>query len=224
LSRLTAHQGLALLMIAGSLALRPAQGQPAPAPDAQPTQQAPSEDRKPAPETKPADDQKQAPEPPATPEEPKPAESQPGPPPDQQTQPPPANPAGDTPVPPPEEKPPVPPPPPPVTLEPIPPDQVYSILGKSVHGPAGEDMGRVVDLLFDKETHPRAVVIDFGGFLGVGTRRIAIDWQLLHFEPDNKTTPIVLDLGKDEIKGAPEYKDTAQPPTMVGPPTADAGR
>jgi hypothetical protein len=109
---------------------------------------------------------------------------------------------------------------PPENLEPIPTDEVFSILGKGVRGPAGEDMGRVVDLLFDRDAHPRSVVIDFGGFLGVGSRRIAIDWNLLRFEPTNLTAPLQLSLGKADIQAAPEYKDTAKPPTMVGPPPA----
>jgi hypothetical protein len=110
------------------------------------------------------------------------------------------------------------PPAPPENLEPIPTDEVFSVLGKGVRGPAGEDMGRVVDLLFDRDAHPRSVVIDFGGFLGVGSRRIAIDWKLLRFEPTNLTAPLQLELGKTDIQAAPEYKDTAKPPTMVGPP------
>ena len=50
-----------------------------------------------------------------------------------------------------------------------------SILGKNVRSPKGEDLGRVVDLLADPEGRVRVAIIDFGGFLGVGTRRIAVD-------------------------------------------------
>jgi hypothetical protein len=117
---------------------------------------------------------------------------------------------------------------PPPPLEPVPTNEVFSILGKEVHGQGGETMGRVVDLLFDGDGQPRSVVIDFGGFLGVGSRRIAIDWRLLLFEPANLTAPLHLSLGKAEIQGAPEYKDTAKPPMMVGPPPerpdSDVGR
>jgi len=57
--------------------------------------------------------------------------------------------------------------------------EATSILGKSVKGAAGEDMGRVVDILVDADGQPRAAVIDFGGFLGVGSRKIAVDWHLV---------------------------------------------
>ena len=63
-----------------------------------------------------------------------------------------------------------------------------SILGKEVTTPKGEDLGRVVDVLADAEGHVRVAIIDFGGFLGVGTRRIAVDWPLLRFDPTPATS------------------------------------
>jgi len=110
---------------------------------------------------------------------------------------------------------------PPKNLEPLTKADTISVLGKKVRGPAGEDMGRVVDLLLDHDAQLHAVVIDFGGFLGVGSRKIAIDWQLVRFAPEDRDAPLVLSLGKAAIQAAPEYKDTAQPPVMVGPPPAD---
>jgi hypothetical protein len=53
-------------------------------------------------------------------------------------------------------------------------------------------MRRVVDLLLDRHAHLRAVVIDFGGFLGVRSRKIAIDWWLIRFMPDDPDVPLVL--------------------------------
>ena len=53
--------------------------------------------------------------------------------------------------------------------------QVVAILGKSVRGREGEDMGRIVDVIVNRSGQVRAAVIDFGGFLGVGSRRVAVD-------------------------------------------------
>ena len=44
-------------------------------------------------------------------------------------------------------------------------------------------MGRIVDVLVDRSGQVRAAIIDFGGFLGVGSRKIAVDWNALHFPP-----------------------------------------
>jgi len=83
-----------------------------------------------------------------------------------------------------------------------------SILGKSVRSSAGEDMGRLIDVIVGRDRKPRAAVIDFGGFLGVGSRKIAVDWQALHFSPnDPKGSVITLELTRDQVKAAPEYKE-----------------
>jgi sporulation protein YlmC with PRC-barrel domain len=81
-----------------------------------------------------------------------------------------------------------------------------SLLGKEVFAADGAQMGLVTNVLVDRDGHPIAVVIDFGGFLGVGTRKIAIDWHLMEFHPGDKKRPVTLKLDKDQLKSAPEYK------------------
>ena len=86
--------------------------------------------------------------------------------------------------------------------------QAQSVLGKEVRSAANEDMGRIVDVVVDSAGQVRAAVIDFGGFLGVGSRKIAVDWNALHFPPASDPQGIVtLELTRDQVKAAPEYKD-----------------
>lgn len=100
-------------------------------------------------------------------------------------------------------------------LEHLSPDQVFRVLGKDVLSATGENMGRIVDLLIDHSGQPRAAIIDFGGFLGVGTRKIAIDWRALRFDLGEKKNVIALDLGRDQLKAAPEYKESDKPIAVV---------
>ena len=119
---------------------------------------------------------------------------------------------------------------PPATKEPEPPASVtvmapkeaHGVLGRDVKSPTDENMGRIVDILVDHTGTVRAAVIDFGGFLGVGSRKIAIDWHLLQFDPADRDAPIVLSLNRAEVQDAPEYKPTAPPGrvVIVGPPPA----
>ena len=104
----------------------------------------------------------------------------------------------------------------PDNLEPLSAVDLTGILGKKVQGPKGEELGLIVDVIVDANGAPRAAVIDFGGFLGVGSRKIAIDWRLLRFYPADPKRQILLSLGRAEIKGAPEYKPGATA-EMVGP-------
>jgi PRC-barrel domain len=100
--------------------------------------------------------------------------------------------------------------------EPAPPPSVtvigardaHGILGRDVRSPANEDMGRIVDVIVDREGTVRAAVIDFGGFLGVGSRKIVVDWNALHFgSVANKSDSITLELTKEQVNAAPEYKE-----------------
>ena len=87
--------------------------------------------------------------------------------------------------------------------------QAQSVLGKEVRSAADENMGRIVDVIVDETGQVRAAVIDFGGFLGVGSRKIAVDWNALRFssDSDKKREVITLELTRDQVKDAPEYKD-----------------
>jgi hypothetical protein len=119
------------------------------------------------------------------------------------------------------------------TLDYFPRDHLFRILGKEVLSAKGEDMGRIVDVLFDEKGEARAAVIDFGGFLGMGTRKIAISWSALRFDLGEKKNVIALDLGREQLKAAPEYKYTesdkpipvvAQPQPPPHEPTPDPSR
>jgi hypothetical protein len=86
----------------------------------------------------------------------------------------------------------------------------HGILGREVRSAANEDMGRVVDVIVDREGNVRAAVIDFGGFLGVGSRKIVVDWGALRFGGvANKRDSITLELTKAQVSAAPEYKEDA---------------
>ena len=85
--------------------------------------------------------------------------------------------------------------------------QAQSVLGREVRTSADESMGRVVDVVVDREGRVRAAVIDFGGFLGVGSRKIAVDWNALRFDASDKRDLIRSELTRDQVNAAPEYKE-----------------
>jgi hypothetical protein len=95
-------------------------------------------------------------------------------------------------------------------------EQHDAVLGRQVRSIAGEDMGRVVNVVVDQSGQVRAAIIDFGGFLGVGNRKIAVDWNALHFATTaTKDDQITLDLTRDQVKAAPEYKE-GRPLVVIG--------
>jgi hypothetical protein len=99
-------------------------------------------------------------------------------------------------------------PPPSVTI--IGAREAHGVLGRDVRSPADEDMGHIVDVIVDRGGVVRAAVIDFGGFLGVGSRKIVVDWNALHFgHVTDKGDSITLELTKEQVNAAPEYKEDA---------------
>jgi PRC-barrel domain len=105
---------------------------------------------------------------------------------------------------------------------PLPADEIVPILGKKVIGPAGEDLGRVVNVLVDQRGRTRAAVIDFGGFMGVGSRRIAVDWDQLVFKPGtwDRSRSVILSMTREQIQGASEYRERKDEVEVVTPPVA----
>ncbi len=86
--------------------------------------------------------------------------------------------------------------------------EAHGTLGRDVRSAANEDMGHIVDVIVDRSGTVRAAVIDFGGFLGVGSRKIAVDWNALRFgRVADKSDAVTLELTKDQVKAAPEYKE-----------------
>lgn len=85
-------------------------------------------------------------------------------------------------------------------------NQVASVLGQSVQSDSGENIGRIVDVLVDRNGQVRAAVIDFGGFLGLGTRKIAVDWAALRFGANDKPRTIRVEISREKLRVAPEVK------------------
>jgi hypothetical protein len=86
--------------------------------------------------------------------------------------------------------------------------EAHGVLGREVRSPTDEDMGHIVDVIVDRAGVVRAAVIDFGGFLGVGSRKIVVDWNALHFgRVADKSDSITLELTKEQVNAAPEYKE-----------------
>ena len=90
-----------------------------------------------------------------------------------------------------------------------------SLLGKSVRAMNGDDLGRIIDVIIDRDGRPRAAVIDFGGFLGVGSRKIAVDWRVLKFTTEGKVGRLTLQLNRNQVRVSPEYK-AGEPIVVLG--------
>ena len=97
------------------------------------------------------------------------------------------------------------------------PEAAEAILGRRVVDAGGTDLGRLVDVLVDENGQPQAAVIDFGGFMGVGNRKVAVHWSALRFNPAEGKHRILLDMAPNEIKAAPEFLNADKAAPVVTP-------
>jgi hypothetical protein len=95
---------------------------------------------------------------------------------------------------------------PPKTEAPAETRRLGSVLGIEVRTSREQNVGRIVDLLASRSGQVEAAVIEFGGFLGMGSRKIAIEWSALRLENQGKQTVAILDMTRDQLRAAPEYK------------------
>ena len=106
---------------------------------------------------------------------------------------------------------------PPSSIQHVSPTEAEAILGRRVTDTEGKDVGRLVDVLVDENGQPQAAVIDFGGFMGVGNRKIAVHWSALHFNPGDLKHIITLEMTPDQLKAAPEFTNVNKPAPVVTP-------
>ena len=100
---------------------------------------------------------------------------------------------------------------------------LFPVLGKELHGTAGPDIGRIAEVLVDRWGQPRAVIVNFGGFLGIGVRQVAVDWRALHFYRKPKRQVLATDLGPAQLARAPQYKAAGRSVAVVSPPNLGYG-
>ncbi|HBK07662.1 MAG TPA: hypothetical protein DDZ81_17715 [Acetobacteraceae bacterium] len=110
----------------------------------------------------------------------------------------------------------------PSAVQSVPPEDAEAILGQRVTDPDGAEIGRLVDVLVDANGQPQAAVIDFGGFMGVGNRKIAVHWGALRFTPRDPKRKIALDMTPDQIKAAPEFRNPNKAAAVVTPADPNA--
>lgn len=82
------------------------------------------------------------------------------------------------------------------------------IEGAQVRTPAGKELGKINGVLLDRARDSVVyVMVDVGGFLGLGNRLVALPWAALQPSPDQKT--YVANVTEDVLKAAPSAESTA---------------
>jgi hypothetical protein len=75
-----------------------------------------------------------------------------------------------------------------------------------------EDIGEINDVVMDRDGQVQAVLVDIGGFLGIGERTVAVSMDALQFVSDSATAEeaddffLVMNANREALEGAPRIR------------------
>ena len=85
-----------------------------------------------------------------------------------------------------------------------------NLIGAKVQDTEGKKLGDIKDLVIDPlEGDIEYVVLDFGGFLGIGDKYFAVPWEAMRLSENQKN--LVLDVSKKDLKQAPGFSKDQWP-------------
>ena len=98
-----------------------------------------------------------------------------------------------------------------------------ALLGTKVRNANKESIGKINEIYLDKDAKITVVVVSVGGFLGVGSKDVAVKWSDLTFGQDDTSVVLTTSLTKEALMALPDYTKTdrrkpAPPETAAAPP------
>ncbi|HXM32907.1 MAG TPA: PRC-barrel domain-containing protein [Chthoniobacterales bacterium] len=81
------------------------------------------------------------------------------------------------------------------------------IKGTGVKNLKNEDLGKIEEVLIEPDGgQVRFVVVEVGGFLGLGATKVAVPWTAFQLSKDGNKPKWVLDADKERLKNAPKVE------------------
>jgi len=83
-----------------------------------------------------------------------------------------------------------------------------NLIGTEVYSAQDENMGEVHDVLLTEDGQVDAIIVDVGGFLGMGAREVALGMDDLELRADGEDNLYVFTpYTQDQLEGSPEYDE-----------------
>jgi sporulation protein YlmC with PRC-barrel domain len=82
-----------------------------------------------------------------------------------------------------------------------------NIIGANVKNAAGENVGKIDELVIDpQDARIKAAVVSVGGLLGIGAKSVAVPWDKVKVGSDADRDTVVIAMGKEEFEQAPGWQ------------------
>lgn len=85
--------------------------------------------------------------------------------------------------------------------------QVSDLIGAEIKNTNDEDVGSVNELIIDQSGQVVALVVNTGGFLGLGERDVAIGWDDVTKSGTSDELELQIDATREDLRSAPEFED-----------------
>lgn len=88
-----------------------------------------------------------------------------------------------------------------------------NLIGAELKTRSGDEtIGPVTDLIIDENGKIAAVIVEVGGFLGLGEKNVAISWDAIERRSNQQDadTSFRVDATKEALQDAPEYKSDSR--------------
>ncbi len=80
------------------------------------------------------------------------------------------------------------------------------IIGASVNAPDGTSIGEISEVIVQSNGSINGVVVDVGGFLGLGEKPVLLGWNDLSFAGNTDDVVVSTALSKEQLNSLPTYK------------------
>jgi sporulation protein YlmC with PRC-barrel domain len=88
-----------------------------------------------------------------------------------------------------------------------------NVVGMDVHNKQGERLGRIDEVVIQRDGSLSYAVIAHGGFLGMGDNFVAVPWDRLTLDAQRQAA--VLDVNREQLDGAKRFEQRERWPTRV---------
>jgi sporulation protein YlmC with PRC-barrel domain len=84
------------------------------------------------------------------------------------------------------------------------------LIGLDVQSPEAKKVGDIGEVVLDKSGQAQGVVVDVGGFLGIATHPVLLNWKDITISDQNGKTTAVVSLTKDKLEQMPAYESSSK--------------
>jgi sporulation protein YlmC with PRC-barrel domain len=84
------------------------------------------------------------------------------------------------------------------------------LIGLDVQSPEDEKVGDIGEVVLDKEGQVQGVVVDVGGFLGIATHPVLLEWKDVNLASEDGNDRAVVNLNREKLEQMPAYESSSR--------------